>query len=369
LILLLQSNQILINKREFLRNNKYLEEEVTMKPMNKWLIGLTIATTAMTVSSQAIAQKVMRVGSWLPPQHTMNKDVLPTWGKWIEEATEGRVTLKVEYPGGHPKALLDNVQDGVFDAGWTFHGYFPGRFKLTKIVELPNLGADAEAASVAHWRVNEKYLKKAGEHRGVILAALFTHGPGNIHLREPISSLKEMAGKKIRIGGGVQTEIADLMGVKGVAAPGSKVYEILSQGVADGVFMPLGEKRTLRLKEVAPFTLKFPNGMYLGSFGVFINPDFMASLSKKDQDAIMSVSGEKLSAMAGRYWGEDAKIGEADARAYGNTIMDATPAMQKELLEMTAGIEANWLKDVKSRKVKAKEALWELRSIARSYGK
>jgi hypothetical protein len=95
----------------------------------------------------------------------------------------------------------------------------------------------------------------------------------------------------------------------------------------------------------------------------------MASLSKKDQDAIMSVSGEKLSAMAGRYWGEDAKIGEADARAFGNTIMDATPAMQKELLEMTSGIEANWLKDVKSRNIKAKEALWELRSIARSYGK
>ena len=24
--------------------------------------------------------------------------------------------------------------EGVFDAAWTFHGYFPGRFKLTKIV-------------------------------------------------------------------------------------------------------------------------------------------------------------------------------------------------------------------------------------------
>lgn len=109
--------------------------------------------------------------------------------------------------------------------------------------------------------------------------------------------------------------------------------------------------------------------MYLGSFGVFINPDFMASLSKKDQAAIMSVSGEKLSAMAGRYWGEDAKIGEADARAYGNTIMDATPEIQKEFQTMTAGIEANWLKEVEDRKVKAKDALWELRSIARSYGK
>ncbi|MDH5353436.1 MAG: TRAP transporter substrate-binding protein [Gammaproteobacteria bacterium] len=338
-----------------------------MKQVNKWVLGATLAASLLATSGQVMAEKEMRVGSWLPPMHAMNKDVLPTWGKWINEATEGRVTLKIEYPGGHPKALLDNVQDGVFDAGWTFHGYFPGRFKLTKIVELPNLGGGAEAASVAHWRINEKYLKEAGEHKGIILGALFTHGPGNIHLRDPISSLKEMKGKKIRIGGGVQTEIANRMGVKGVAAPGSKVYEILSQGVADGVFMPLGEKRTLRLKEVAPFTMKFPSGMYLGSFGVFINPDFMASLSQKDRDAIMSVSGEKLSAMAGRFWDEDAKVGEADARASGNTIMDASPSVLKEFAEITSGMDEEWLNTVKDLNIDAEKALKELRSIARSY--
>lgn len=338
-----------------------------MKNISRLFLCLIITATSMLFTGQAFADKTMRVGSWLPPKHTMNKDVLPTWGKWISEATEGRVTLKIEYPGGHPKAMLGNVQDGVFDAAWTFHGYFPGRFKLTKIVELPGLGAGAEAASAAHWRINEKYLARAGEHRGVVLGALFTHGPGQIHLREPITSLKDMNGKKIRIGGGVQTEIANRMGVKGVAAPGSRVYEILSQGVADGVFMPMGEKRTLRLKEVAPFTMKFPTGMYLGSFGVFINPDFLDSLSEKDRKAILSVSGEKLSAMAGRYWGEDVKVGEADARAFGNNIMEAPASILKEFDSLTAGMDEEWVKAVADRGIDAKKALKELREIARSY--
>ncbi len=337
-----------------------------MKHLSK-VLPVVLALGAMLMPGQAVHAKEMRVGSWLPPKHTMNKDVLPTWGKWIEEATEGRVTLKIEYPGGHPKAMLGNVQDGVFDAAWTFHGYFPGRFKLTKIVELPGLGAGAEAASAAHWRINEKYLKQAGEHKGIVLGALFTHGPGHIHLRKPIKSLKEMEGKKIRIGGGVQTEIANRMGVKGVAAPGSKVYEILSQGVADGVFMPMGEKRTLRLKEVAPFTMKFPTGMYLGSFGVFINPDFLDSLSEKDRKAIMSVSGEKLSAMAGRFWGEDVVIGEADAKAFGNTIMEAPASVLSEFDALTKGMDDEWLEAVEDRGIDAKKALQELRAIARSY--
>jgi len=337
-----------------------------MRKIHHLLLGAGL--TAMTVigSSQAFAAKVMRVGSWLPPTHVMNAQVLPTWGKWIEEATEGRVTIKIEYPGGHPKAFLDTVQDGVFDAGWTFHGYFPGRFKLTKIVELPGLGADAEAASIAHWRINEKYLAKAGEHKGIILAALFTHGPGQIHLREPISSLDDLKGKKIRIGGGIQTDIAERMGIAGVAAPGSKVYEILSQGVADGVFMPMGEKKSLRLKEVAPFTLKFPHGMYLGSFGVFLNPEFMASLDPKDRDAIMAVSGEKLSGMAGKAWDEDAKVGEQDARDSGNTIMDASDEIIADFNARTADIEAAWLDSVKDRDVDAAAALKELRDVARS---
>ncbi len=337
-----------------------------MRKMNKLILGASIAMMTVTASPQVMAEKIMRVGSWLPPSHNMNAEVLPTWGKWIEEATEGRVKIKVEYPGGHPKAFLDQVQDGVFDAGWTYHGYFPGRFKLTKIVELPGLGADAEAASIAHWRINEKYLAKAGEHKGITLGALFTHGPGQIHLREPVSNLNDLKGKKIRIGGGIQTDIAKRLMITGVAAPGSKVYEILSQGVADGVFMPMGEKQSLRLKEVAPFTLKFPNGMYLGSFGVFLNPDFLASLSAKDRNAIMAVSGEKLSGMAGKSWAEAAHRGEADARKSGNTIMDASPAIMKDFNNRVADMEANWIKDAKSRGVDVKAALKELRKVARS---
>ena len=328
-----------------------------------------VITAILLFASSVLAKeaKIIHVHSWLPPAHTMNANVLPTWGKWIDEATEGRVKVKIEYPGGHPKSALDNVVDGVYQAGWTFHGYSPGRFKLTKIVELPGLGAGAGEASKAYWQVHEQYLAQANEHRGVIVAGLFTHGPGHIHLAKPISSLKEMDGKKIRVGGGVQSAIAKRMGVEGVAAPGSKVYEILSQGVADGVFMPMGEKRSLRLKEVVPFTMKFPGGMYLGSFGIFLNEDFMASLSEKDRQAILRVSGEKLSEMAGDFWQKDVEVGEADAKKFGNTILEAPASVLQEFTALTEGMDEEWYKEVKDRGINAKAALEELRKKARSY--
>jgi len=334
---------------------------------NKTLFKITAAMAITLFSSQVMAEKVMKIGTWLPPTHFMNAKVLPTWGKWIEEATEGRVKIKIENSNGHPKALFDLVQDGVYDSSWSFHGYVPGRFELTKIVEIPGLDTSAEAASVAHWRVHQKYLSKAGEHRGLVLAALFAHAPGQIHLREPISSLSELKGKKIRIGGGIQTDIANSLGIKGVTASAKKVYELVSQGVADGVFFPMGEKNSLRITEIAPFTLKISKGIYLGSFSVVINEDFMNGLSQKDRDAIMAVSGEKLSALAGGTWDKDSAKGEDAAIAFGNTVKIADEAMVKEYAAKTAHIEKDWLKSAAKSGVDVEAALQELRDIARSY--
>ena len=310
------------------------------------------------------AAQTMTIGSWLSPSHPMNVAVLPTWGEWISEATGGRVTPRIEYRQGHPKGVFDEVEHCVYDAGWSFHGYVPDRFKLTKMAELPLLGAGPEAASRAHWRIHEAHLAQADEHAGLVLAALFTHGPGQIMMREPINGLDDMRGKTIRIGGGIQAQIAERMGVRGIAAPGSQVYEILSQGEADGVFMPIGEQNTSRLSEVATFIFLQPEGMYLGSFGIFLCPDFMASLSSADRAAVMRVSGERLSALAGKIWGDNDDKGLAVAKAAGNRIITAPDSERRRFRELIAGLDEQWLTEVADRGVDARAALSEFRRLA-----
>ncbi|WP_432473559.1 TRAP transporter substrate-binding protein [Amphritea sp. HPY] len=321
------------------------------------------------LSGQAYSETTLRVASWLPPTHPQNAVVWPTWSKWVEEATEGRVNVVIEYGMGHPKTMFELVEDGVVDASFSYHGYVPGRFKLTQAVEQPLLGTSAEAASVAHWRTFEKYFSKANEHDGLEVIGLFTHGPGQIHMADPVSSLADLNGKKIRLGGGVQGEIGHRMGVTAVGAPAPKVYEMMQQGVIDGVFIPMVDQKSLRLKEVAKNVIAFPGGMYLGSFAMFMNPDFLADLDEKDRAAIMSVSGEKLSAMAGRSWDEgDAEGLKAAQEAGVNiTMVQDGDVLSAEFKELTKGMEQTFLDSVESRGVDAKAALAELREIARSY--
>ena len=323
----------------------------------------------MGVAGQAAAETTLRVASWLPPTHPQNAVVWPTWSKWVEEATEGRVKVAIEYGMGHPKTMFELVEDGVVDASFSYHGYVPGRFKLTQAVEQPLLGTSAEAASVAHWRIHNKYFAKAQEHDGLEVIGLFTHGPGQIHMAKPISSLADLKGKKIRLGGGVQGEIGHRMGVTAVGAPAPKVYEMMQQGVIDGVFIPMGEQKSLRLKEVAKNVVALPGGMYLGSFAMFMNPDFLADLDAKDREAIMSVSGEKLSAMAGKAWdaGDAEGLKAAQEAGVNITMVKEGDALANEFKALTEGMDQAFLESVSDRGVDAKAALAELREVARSY--
>lgn len=331
--------------------------------------AILMATLGAIYSSAASSQTVMRFASWMPPTHPVNEVVLPTWKKWIEEATDNRVTLAVEYNLGHPKTMFNLVEDGVADASWGYHGYVPGRFRLTQIVEQPLLGVSAEAASVAHWRVHNKYFKGAPEFTGLELVALVTHGPGQIHGTFPVNSLSDLENKKIRIGGGVQAVIGKRAGLVPVAGPAPKVYEMLQQGVIDGVFLPVCDVKNLRLDEVITHTTQLPGGMYLGSFSFFINPEFLDGLDPKDRDAILSVSGEQLSALGGRAQDESDVAGLAAAKAAGVNInmVAATDPLAQEYAQLADGIDTAWIESVADLKVDAAEALAELRAVAREY--
>lgn len=337
-----------------------------MRLIIKSIIAITVS---LIITCNANATKVIHVATWLPPGHTMNKNLWPTWGKWIEEATEGRVKIKIEYGMGNPKSLFDAVEDGVAEAGFSFHGYVPGRFKLPQIVEIPGLNMNAEAASVALWRIQNKYFTQANEFEGLTLIGMFTHGPGYIQTVDPITSIKQLEGKKIRIGGGVQSELGHRFGITPIAAPGSKVYELLQQGVIDGVFMPMGEQKSLRLNEVVPNVLQVPGGMYLGSFSIFMNPDFLAGLSKQDRQAILAVSGEKLSALAGKLWDEEDAIGTNYAKNNGTKIIfgNTDGPVAQHFKQLTNGMAEQWIESVEDRDVDAKAALADLKQIAQQY--
>jgi TRAP-type transport system periplasmic protein len=299
----------------------------------------------------ASAQTTLTMSSWVGPTHLLTRDVLGGWAANVEKATQGRVKFQMlpKHPSA-PPGTFDAVRDGLVDVSYVTASYTPARHPLPLLAELPGNGATAVVNSVAFSRMHWKYLHQANEYKGVKLLGVFTHGPGQMFtVKKPVLAVADLAGMKIRSGGGISEASAKALGASPLVKPAPESYELLSSGVADGTFFPSESIKSFNLDKVVRYATLFPGGFYSSSFGFFMNEDKWNKLSKQDQDAIMSVSGEALARLAGQAWDAADKVGLETLRAAGATIADASPAFVADVRKRTEPLVQEWIKQANAK--------------------
>ena len=232
------------------------------------LIGAVLATAQSAASQPAAPTTTLTMSSWVSPQHHLTANVLQGWATEVEKATNGRVkfTMLPKHPSA-PPGTFDAVRDGLVDLSYVTASYTPARHILPLMAELPGSGATALANSIAYSRIHWKYFQKIGEYKGVKLLGVFTHGPGQMFTRRPVSGIADVQGLKIRTGGGIAEQVAKALGASAFVKPAPESYELLSSGVADGVFFPLESIVSFKLDTVVKYATMFPGGFYSSAFG------------------------------------------------------------------------------------------------------
>lgn len=316
------------------------------------------AVSLMALGSAATAQTTLNISTWLPPTHGINTEIFAGLVKMMEEATDGEVTGELKFGLAPPPAQMDLVMDGAADMAIIFHGYQPGRFVATKLIELPGYKGTAEASSVAYWRVYEAFLKQLNEHRGVKVVALMTHGPGQVMTNKDIKSIEDLRGLKTRIGGGVAGDVGAELGLIGINVPAPKVYETLASGAADAVAMNVGERVGFKLTEVAKNIYDMPGGLYRGSFAIIMNQEKFDSLPENVRKALdEKVFGEPASRMSGAAWDLSDKIGYAATEAAAdNKIIHASAEDQAKFAVIAQKVIDKVLGEIAATGIDAKAA-------------
>ena len=303
---------------------------------------VTFVGWASTAHSQTTT---LTMSSWVPPSHLMTKDVLAVWAQNVEKATNGRVKFQMlpKHPSAAP-GTFDAVKDGLVDVSFVTASYTPARHVLPLLPELPGAGATAEINSVAFSRIHWKYFQQVGEYKGVKLLGVFTHGPGQMfNTKRAITKVEDLAGMKIRSGGGISEEMARALGASAFVKPAPESYELLSSGVADGTFFPLESIISFKLGTVIKYATLFPGGFYGSAFGFFMNEDKWNKLSKADQDAIESVSGEALARLAGKAWDATDRLALDEMKKQGIQTVEASPELIKGVQERSKAIIDKWI--------------------------
>ncbi|MFD2647122.1 TRAP transporter substrate-binding protein [Devosia albogilva] len=283
------------------------------------------ALAALAMSTTSFAQEVtLRIHQMLPAQATIPAQAIVPWAEMVTEASGGRIAFE-HYPamqlGGVPADLYDQAKDGVVDIVWTILGYTPGRFPKSEVFELPFMLTTGEQSSAAFYNYVMEYA--ADEVAGTKVLALHTHGPGLFHSQEPINSLEDLKGMKVRGGSRIISNMLQLLGAEPVGMPVTQTPEALSKGVIEATTVPWEVTPSLRIAELVRNHTGFTSehGLYSQTFGMFMNWDSYNNLPDDLKAIIDEHSGLELSRQFGRVMDNGDATGLSLAVQAGNNIV------------------------------------------------
>jgi TRAP-type C4-dicarboxylate transport system substrate-binding protein len=309
-----------------------------------FIVRIALAAVAALAAATAGAQVTLNASSWVSPTHPITANMLTPLCADFAKATSGRVKCNIlpKAPVG-PFQTIDGVKDGLMDLSFIVNGYTPGRFALSDAPEFPFMGDTSAVTSVAYQRIYDRMLAKANEYKDLALLGVFTHGPGQMYnTKRPINTLKDLEGLKIRIGGGLINDIAKALGTVPMLKPAPESYELLSTGVADGVFFPKESPASFKLVPLIKYVTYVPGGLYNVSFAWIANPSKWDKISSADRAAIQPLLGEALARRSGQAWDAADAKGEAAVREAKIPVIVAGPQLIAEIKAKTDPLEKEW---------------------------
>ena len=337
---------------------------VSLSAVSRQAGAALAAAAASLVAVPAAAQTTLTLSSWVPPTHTLTMGQIE-WCEMLAQKVPGKIKCNA-LPRGVTAApgTLDAVRNGLADLSFTVHGYTPGRFVMTQMVEFPFMGDSSEVTSVAFQRIYAKVPAFAEEHKGVKVLAVFTHGPGMVlNTKKPITKAEDLAGMKFRVGGGMVNEIAKTLGMNVTLKPAPESYELLSTGVMDGTLFPAESVESFKIDKVIKHVTTFPGGLYNTSFVFMMNQAKYDSLPADVKKAIDEMSGEFAARMLGRGWDKVDRRGLAFMQAAGVQFTKADAAFVNAVKSKTSGLEDTWVKAAEAKGLKdARKVLADYRA-------
>jgi TRAP-type transport system periplasmic protein len=286
---------------------------------------------------------------FFPPTHFMEEEI-QGFAKELEEATEGRVKI-TSYPGAAlaaPDEHFDAAATGSVDFALSVHGYTPGEFPLTSVMELPFMAKTAVSGSENLWKLMNEFDEFDAEYEGTVPLWLYTTDPGQLFtVDKPVKSLEDLKGMKIRSPSPETSEWLEALGATPVSMPMNENFEALERGVVDGTIAPWEAVKTWGLDEVVNYATV--GNFYSTTMFVVMNEDAFNELSEKDQKILMDLAGEKMAKKTGEVFDQYGSEAVEQAKEKGIEIYELSEDELAEWSEFINPTIEKWIKNVEGK--------------------
>ena len=297
------------------------------------------------------AAEELKLAHFMSPKHPMHEHMLAPMAEALKQVSGGKLTIRI-YPAGElgkgPVEQFKRAETGVADIAFGLMGYTSAQFPGALLVELPGVAKSPAEATEMLWRAYPAHI--GAEFKGTKVLALWANDTAVvITRRQPIKSLADAKGLKIRAPSSVAAEFIRAWGATPVNIPVDGVYQAMDTGVVDGVYIGASGIRSFRLHEVGGhLTAGLPAS--IASFFLVMNEAKWNALSAEQKGWIEQVSGKALSLKAAEAYRRD---GEAGLKLFA----------EKKPVHTLAGAEAAAFQAAAEAVVKAEIAKLEAKGV------
>lgn len=331
--------------------------------------GALAAVFGLTTTAAMAETVTLRMSTWLPPKHHVTADTLPKWIAAVDKASGGTLKIKIDpAPIAKPPAQYDVVRDGAADMSYHVVAYTPGPFEILRGVELPFLSPNAEVGSQAVFDWYDRNIGFEKEFKDVKVITIMVHGPGAIHTKKKIEKLEDLAGVKLRVGGG-GVRMAEALGATPVALPAPRAYQAIQKGVADGAMFPYESVAGFKLGELVDHHLTIKGGLYTTPFAVMMNRKKWEGLSDKHKKVLTDLGGVAGAKILGAGWDRADAAGLKFAKANNGTIRELSDSERARWAKKISFMNDAWIAKAKKAGLDGKALLADLKATIAKYAK
>ena len=271
-------------------------------------VGVAVALCLPIVG----ATQTLRYNTFMPPLALETKGIQQFFVD-LKAATDGRVKGQV-FVGGQMlggQATLSGIRDGVVDGGFIIPTL--NASEIPYVAMLPELLPFASNFWAATGATNETIMLNCDECRADLdkYKAVWLGGigasPWYMMCRQPISSVDDLHGKKIRVTGGFAIRMISALGATAVSLPASEIPAAMQQGVIDCAVGTLSWLNTLGLSNMVKGVIDEPFGSYHGIGQFVFNKNSLAKLSAADRKVLMEMIPKYLAKLNGAYAADEQK--------------------------------------------------------------
>lgn len=286
----------------------------------------------------------------------------------VEEETQGRLRIEPMMDG-----LLHGALDG-FKASVTgltdyTHGYTtyqPGSFHLMHGLQLPFVFPNSPVASLVAEELYPRFFKEEYEAMGVYLATCDSTSPYQVISRDPVRTLEDLDGLKIRTTGGIVAEIYRELGAVPVVMAAAEVYPALQRGIIDAVSLGVPDIASYRLQEIGKFLTRVNLNVTVLQY--CLNPRSFDELPGDIRETFYRLLRVRSQMAAQDYYSGPREEGYYDAlRAGGCEIMDLEPAERERWRDTLVPLRERFIAENEAEGRPVREMLTEMERLSAEY--